>query len=154
MDPNNAIVKLCANGMAAESAGRAAEAKQLFERAWNESTDDFEACIAAHYVARHQPTADETLRWNLEALRRAEAAADERVRGFYPSLYLNLAHSLETTGSAAEALRYYSLADAELAGLPPGPYANLVRVGVEAGLRRLRDTHVDPSMDADGRDAE
>jgi hypothetical protein len=57
MDPNNPVVRLCAAGMAAEGEGRPADAKALFEQAWAESRDDFEACIAAHYVARHQATA-------------------------------------------------------------------------------------------------
>jgi hypothetical protein len=40
--------------MECEGRGRFEDAAQLFLSAWNESTDDFERCIAAHYVARHQ----------------------------------------------------------------------------------------------------
>ena len=75
MDPENPIVQLCIAGMAAEAEGRAADAKALFEQAWETSQDDFEACVAAHYVARHQATPAATLDWNERALRRAEAAA-------------------------------------------------------------------------------
>jgi tetratricopeptide (TPR) repeat protein len=121
MDPNNPVVKLCAAGMAAEGKGRQAEAKALFEQAWAAHTDDFEACIAAHYVARHQATAEAELDWNREALRRADAAADERVREFYPSLYLNLAHSLEKLGQIATAHEHYSLAAARLAKSTDSP---------------------------------
>lgn len=84
MDPNNAIVKLCSEGMKAESEGRIDDARSLFERAWEASTDDYEACIAAHYLARHQPDAESTFRWNEEALRRANAVEGDRVRGFTP----------------------------------------------------------------------
>ncbi|HZY41132.1 MAG TPA: hypothetical protein VFF59_03940, partial [Anaerolineae bacterium] len=101
------------------------------------STDDYEACIAAHYVARHQATPQDTLRWNQEALDRANAAGarratdvlrrvwpDDRVCSFYPSLYLNLGHSYEVLSDQAEAQRYYDRA-AELGvvhqTLPPNP---------------------------------
>lgn len=136
MDPTNAIVKLCAAGMAAEGEGRPAQAKALFEQAWNESRDDFEACMAAHYVARHQATPEAELEWNRVALERADRTGDERVQGFYASLYLNLAHSLEKLGLIAAACEHYSLAAARLDVLPEGSYARLVRSGVTAGQSR------------------
>jgi tetratricopeptide (TPR) repeat protein len=134
--PDNPVVKLCAAGMAAEGEGRGADAKALFEQAWESSRDDYEACIAAHYVARHQATPEATFEWNERALRRAETVGDDRVRGFFPSLYLNYAHSLEQLGRTAEACRHYGLAAAWLDDLPPGGYADLVRGGVTAGQRR------------------
>jgi tetratricopeptide (TPR) repeat protein len=136
MEPDNPVVELCATGMAAEGEGRHADAKALFEQAWSLRRDAYEACIAAHYVARHQATPEATLEWNERALGRADAVADERVRGFYPSLYLNYAHSLETLGKTTEACRYYSLAAATLDDLPPSGYAELVRGGVTAGRKR------------------
>jgi hypothetical protein len=44
------------------------------------------------------------------ALARAEAVGDERVRCFYPSLYLNLGQAYEDLGNQAEAQKYYALA--------------------------------------------
>ena len=140
IDAANPVVKLCAEGMAAEGEGRRADAKARFEQAWSESRDDYEASIAAHYVARHQATPEATFEWNERALRRAEAVDDERVRGFYPSLYLNYAHSLEQLGRTTEACHYYGLAAARLDDLPPGGYADLVRGGVTAGQRRTCGT--------------
>ncbi len=136
MDPNNPVARLCAAGMAAEAEGRAADAKALFEQAWAESRDDFDACIAAHYVARHQPTAAAELEWNSKALERADRVGDERVRAFYPSLYLNLAYSLEKLGRTAEACEVYATAAARLEGQPDTPYMKLVRGGVAAGRTR------------------
>jgi tetratricopeptide (TPR) repeat protein len=136
MDPNNPIVKLCAAGMAAEAEGRKDDAKALFERAWETSGDDFEACVAAHYVARHQPTPADELEWNRIALTRADRVGGERVQAFYASLYLNFAHSLEKLGRTAEACAQYARAAIELERLPDGPYAALVRSGVAAGQRR------------------
>lgn len=136
MDPTNPIINLCAEGMQAEFAGQPDEARALFSRAWETAQDDFEKCVAAHYLARQQASPAEMLRWNRESLARAEAVADERVRDFYPSLYLNLGYSYETLGDYAEARRYYDLAAARLADLPEGPYREVVRGGVAAGLER------------------
>ena len=136
MDPENPVVKLCAAGMAAEGEGRGPDAKALFEQAWDSSRDDFEACIAAHYVARHQVTPEATLEWNERALRRAEAAGDDLARDFFPSLYLNYAHSLEQLGRTHEVCSHYGLAAGRLDDLPPSGYAQFVRGGVTAGQRR------------------
>ena len=138
LDPSNPVVRLLAAGMAAEAEARRDDAKVLFEQAWDASRDDFEACMAAHYLARCQPDVGSELHWNEEALRRADAAADERVRGFYASLHLNVGHSLEQLGRTADACRHYALGTARLADVPAGPYANLVRMGLEAGSDRTR----------------
>ena len=84
MNPDNPVVRLCADGMRAEADGRAADARDLFQKAWETATDDYEACVAAHYLARHQPTPEDTLHWNRECLARADRVGDERVRGFLP----------------------------------------------------------------------
>lgn len=140
MDPDNPVVRLCVEGMQAEGAGRHDEARALFTRAWEAHTDDWEACIAAHYLARHQPTPQDSLRWNQEALDRANAVTDERVQGFYPSLYLNLAHAHEQLGNLSEARRFYDLAAAGSAALPGDRYSGIVRQGVENGLRRVGES--------------
>jgi hypothetical protein len=137
VDPNNPVIRRCAEGMALEAEGRMAEAKQRFDEAWQLASDDYEACVAAHYVARHQADAQSTLAWNLESLRRAESVPDDRVGAFYPSLYLNMGHSLEQTGDLAGARRHFQLAADRLDALPPGPYGDMVRRGVAAGRERL-----------------
>jgi len=121
----------------AEGRGRPDEARDLFMRAWVASTDDFEACIAAHYLARQQPSPQETLRWNRESLTRAGAVGDERVCSFYPSLYLNVGHSCEVLGDVDEARRYYDLAAASARDLPDDGYGAMVRRGITAGQRRV-----------------
>jgi tetratricopeptide (TPR) repeat protein len=138
IDPSNAVVRLCADGMSAEAEGRVTEAKALFERAWEAAADDYECCIAAHYVARHQDGPEQTLRWNAECLRYAELVGDERVAGFYPSLYLNMGHSHEQLGDLQKAEECYRAAEARLSALPDGAYGDMVRDGVARGLERLR----------------
>jgi tetratricopeptide (TPR) repeat protein len=110
MDIDNPVVKLCIEGTQAEYEKRDADARALYEQAWRAARDDYEACIAAHYMARHQERPEDALYWNQEALDRANAIADERVQEFYPSLFLNMGHSYEMLGNQVEAQRYYRLA--------------------------------------------
>jgi tetratricopeptide (TPR) repeat protein len=110
MDLNNPVIKLCAAGTQAEFAGKKDNACELYHQAWKAASDDFEACIAAHYMARCQDSPEEILRWNREALERANAVKDGRVKEFYPSLYLNMGHSYELLGNQDEAKRYFDLA--------------------------------------------
>ena len=139
MDLDNPVVKLCVAGMRAEGENRFEDARRLFNQAWETSRDDFEACISAHYLARHQDNPQDTLRWNQEALARANAVGDERVSGFYPSLYLNLGHSYETLGNLEEAARLYGLASQGMGQLPDGRYSGIVRSAVEAGKKRIQN---------------
>jgi tetratricopeptide (TPR) repeat protein len=140
MDPDNPIVKLCAEGIAAEFQHRFDDARRLFTEAWEASSDDYEACIAAHYLARRQESPEEALRWNLEAMNRADAVGDSRVDGLYPSLLLNMGYSHEALGNLAEASRYYDLASERIDILPADGYGDLVRSGIEAGRKRIAES--------------
>ncbi len=86
------------------------KARSLNLKAWEAAQDDYEKCIAAHYVARHQEAPTERLRWNQIALDKARAVVDDSVQDFYPSLFLNLGQSHELLGNFDEARRYYDLA--------------------------------------------
>jgi hypothetical protein len=110
MDINNSIVQLSLQGMRVEFEHRVEDARALYGQVWDVRTDDYDACIAAHYVARFHDSAEESLRWNQIALEHANTVNDGRVNDFYPSLYLNLGRSYELLGNQAEAQRYYDLA--------------------------------------------
>ena len=112
MDLSNPVIQLCMEGTRAEFEHRLEDARLLYGQAWDARTDDYDACIAAHYVARFQESAEESLRWNQLALEHANVVHDEWVKDFYPSLYLNLGRSYELVGNQAEAQRYYELAAA------------------------------------------
>lgn len=111
-DMENPVIKLCIAGTQAEFQGKIQAAAAFYMQAWQAATDDYEACIAAHYVARFQPDAAETLRWNQTALLHADAVEDEQIKDFYPSLYLNLGRSYALLGEPLEAQKYYALAAA------------------------------------------
>lgn len=82
----------------------------MYQQAWKASKDDYEACIAAHYLARCQASPKDIFHWNQIALERAQTVDNERVENFYPSLYLNMGRSYELLGNKHEAEKYYSLA--------------------------------------------
>ena len=54
-DPNNEVVKLCAEGMSAEFEGNLDQAHHIFQQAWDRATNDFEAFTSAHYLATDCP---------------------------------------------------------------------------------------------------
>lgn len=122
-------------------AGRHEEAQTLYAQAWELRQDDYEACIAAHYLARQQETLADSLRWNQVAIDHALAADGNLVTEFLPSLYLNLGWSHEVLEDAATARTCYSAGAALLdqlapGHLPHGPYSETVRDGLARGLER------------------
>ena|SRR5947209_9013039 len=137
MDPNNPVVKLCAKGMACESRGEFDAAAESFTEAWQQAVDDFEHCIAAHYVARHRKNPLDTLMWNQRSLDHANAVRDDRVGEFYPSLYLNMGKAHEDLGNREDAKRFYELAANTLSVLGEGRYGDTVRQAVERALLRV-----------------
>lgn len=134
-----AAVRLCGEGMQAESEGRNGDAHALFRQAWYAATDDYEACVAAHYLARHQNTPEDALRWNKESLARADQVGDDRVRGLYPSLHLNLARAHQELGDRASAREHYRRAAERVQDTPAGPFRDRIRFAVAAGLRATSD---------------
>ena len=110
MNLDNPVIQLCIQGTQAEFQGQLAAARSLYQQAWEVAKDDYEACIAAHYMARHQEDPQDRLHWNQVALEKARAVSDGSVQEFYPSLYLNMGHSYELLGNLVEAKRYYALA--------------------------------------------
>lgn len=137
MDLENAVLKLCQDGMRAEAEGRPDEARALFLEAWEKRGDDYEACVAAHYVARHQDDPAAVLRWNQEALRHATAAGDDRVAGFYPSLHVGVAMACEQLGDLDGARAAFARAAEHVGALPPGEYGDQLRSAVADAQRRL-----------------
>lgn len=137
MDPNNVIVKLCADGMQAETNGRLDEAKKLYEQAWAKHNTDYEACIAAHYLARRQSSAEDEFKWNKVALERAGSVDSDLVDGFWASLYLNLGHSYEKLGDWSAARENLRVAQRHLEDVSEGRYKEIVRQGIENVLMRI-----------------
>ncbi len=108
-NPSNAIVKLCLQGMNMEDNGKPEEASKLFLQAWNEATNDFEQFLAAHYVARHQKSVTDKLKWLETALHAALQINDDSVKSAFPALYLNIAKCYEELGESDKAKEHSEL---------------------------------------------
>ena len=87
------------------------EASRIFLQAWNETTNDFEKFLAAHYVARHQKSVPEKLKWIEATLQLAQKINDDYVKGIFPSLYSNIATCYEELGDLENAKKNYELAN-------------------------------------------
>ncbi|WP_152270737.1 tetratricopeptide repeat protein [Agriterribacter humi] len=136
-DSNNNVVKLCAQGMDLEGKGKLEEASKLFLQAWDEATNDFEKFTAAHYVARHQKTVVDKLNWDETALNLALKINDDKMKGSYPSLYLNIAKCYEDLKDVDNAKKNYQLALSFTNLLPDNGYGKMIKCGILNGIERV-----------------
>jgi tetratricopeptide (TPR) repeat protein len=137
-DPDNHVVKLCAQGMEMEGKGKPEDASRLFFQAWNEATDDFEKFTAAHYVARHQKSVSDKLKWDETALQLALKINDDTIKGTYPSLYLNIAKCYEDLNDFDNARKNYQSALSFTNLLPDSGYGNMIKGGIINGIERVK----------------
>ncbi len=135
-DPDNAIIKLCSQGMELEGQGMPDEAGKLFVQAWNQSTSDFEKFTSAHYVARHQKTVTDKLHWDEEALKYALLVNGSMIRAALPSLYLNIAKCHEELKDLTKARENYQLALSYTQFLSDDGYGTMIKRGILHGLER------------------
>jgi tetratricopeptide (TPR) repeat protein len=108
LDLSSRTAELCMAGNQAEFERRLENARALFSQAWDAATNDYEASMAAHYVAHLEPDPTAALEWDVEALRRARL--DARASELLPSLYVSLGGAYKRIGDIVEARRYFDLA--------------------------------------------
>lgn len=136
-DPENPINKLCAEGMEREGEGNNAAAAELFQQAWNAASNALEKCTAAHYVARHQQSVADKLKWDQTALEFALQVENPEVKGMYPSLYLNVGKGFEDLNRNEEAKNTYETALNFVSFLGDDGYGKLITRGIQSGLERV-----------------
>jgi len=138
-DPNNPVIKLCAQGMELEGQGNTGEANSVFLKAWEISKTDQEKFTSAHYVARHQKSAEEKLHWDKTALSFALKMDEEGIHKVLPSLYLNIGKCFEDLDNAEEARTNYELALSFSSSLPEDGYGRMILNGINAGISRISE---------------
>ena len=109
-NPNNKVIQRCMQGMEMEKEGNPKEASKLFIQAWNEATNDFEKFTAAFYVARHQNSVADQLKWLETGLQLALNINSDAVKGALPSLYSNIAKCYQDIGDIENAKKNEELA--------------------------------------------
>ncbi|WP_274555710.1 hypothetical protein [Streptomyces spiramyceticus] len=132
-------------------AGDREEARNRFGVLWDEIGEDgdpFHRCTLAHYMADTQDDAGDELAWDLRALAAADGLTDERVaqhdssvavRGFYPSLHLNLAADYLKLHRPDAARTHLFRARAASDALGDDGYGDGVRAAIERLERRLAE---------------
>lgn len=128
---------------AGDRAGAAAVFAEVWERIGGSAGDPLHVVSLAHYMADVQDDPAEELRWDQRALAAVDGLTDERaqlyhatlvVRGFLPSLHLNLAADHRQLGDLAAAREHLAEAEAAASALPAGGYGAMIR----GGIARLR----------------
>jgi len=124
-------------------------ARAEFAKIWDRigpDGDPLHRVALAHYMADVQEDIAAELGWDLQALAAADELTDERakeyhhtlaVRGFYPSLHLNIAADYDRLGRAEEARLHLDHAEQALGHLPEGGYGDLIRSGIDRLRERL-----------------
>ncbi|MEV6431866.1 hypothetical protein [Nocardia sp. NPDC051463] len=113
--------------------------------------DPLHRCTVAHYLADLYEDAAQALSWDIRALDAADSLTGDRarrydarldVRGFYPSLHLNLADNYRRLGSFDAAQREIDAARDSLDTLGDDAYGEIVRKAVDeiAQSIRVRET--------------
>ncbi|MDQ6724999.1 MAG: hypothetical protein M3066_02315 [Actinomycetota bacterium] len=133
-------------GLGLSRRGERDAARHVFEEVWadigGEAGDPFHRCALAHAMADVQDDVAGELAWDLRALdaagsitdgRAAEAGVAVSVRGFLPSLHLNLADCYRRLGDPGRARDHVRRGRDALDALVDDGYRQMV----EGGLDRL-----------------
>ena len=133
-NPNNNIVRLCLEGMSLEEKNEPEKANEVFFRAWNESTNDFEKFLSAYYIARHQQTSPDKLKWLQTALQFALQVKSESTNGALHSLYFNIAKCYEDVGDLDNTKKNYELSNLSKNKISDkGPFYHGTRANLQIG---------------------
>ncbi|MFF0542680.1 hypothetical protein ACWEVD_02850 [Nocardia thailandica] len=123
--------------------GDQAAARAALTRLWDEvgaSGEPLYRCVIAHHLADVQDSPEHALMWDQRALAAVFGPGiplDEGLRGFLPSLYLNLADSHRRVGDFDAARMQLTIARGHLGVLADDAYGAVIRSGlghVEAAL--------------------
>ncbi|KIF73389.1 tetratricopeptide repeat protein [Streptomyces sp. 150FB] len=120
------------------------EARNRFGEIWTElgeAGNAFQRCTLAHYMADTQDDPGDELAWDLRALTAADTdRPGAAVRGFYPSLHLNLAADYVKLRRPEAARLHLDEARAAAADvLGDDGYGNGVRAAIDRLELRLRE---------------
>lgn len=133
-DSNNAVIKLCISGMNLEDSGDIEGATTMFQKAWNEATDDYERFIASYHIARIQKSITDKLKWMETSLHCALNINDDNVKSAFSTLYLNIAKCYEELGDSENAKINYELSNSyKDAHSDKGPFYHGTKADLQVG---------------------
>jgi rifampin ADP-ribosylating transferase len=133
-NPNNTIVQYCIRGMIMEAQGHADKAAELLLQAWNEASNNFEKYLAAYFMARHQTSIPEKLKWFETALEFALITDNIAVKGSLHTLYSSIAECYEQLSDPDNAKKNRELALSSKDKLfDKGPFYHGTRADLKVG---------------------
>ncbi|ANW22382.1 hypothetical protein [Streptomyces clavuligerus] len=147
MTTEDKTMKRIEEAMELQRTGDTDGARERFGEIWAEIAPDgdpFHRCVLAHYMADLQPDPRDELAWDLRALDAAASVTDDRarqhdaslaIRGFYPSLHLNLAADFHRLEDTAQARTHLARAQEHLDALGDDDYGH----GIRSAIQRLAD---------------
>jgi hypothetical protein len=136
-------------GLRQHIGGDRAGAYAAFAKLWDSIGDDgdpLHRVALAHHMADVCDDPAEELEWDLRALAAADSLTDSRareyhsslaVRGFYPSLHLNLGEDYRKLGDLPAAREQLALARERLDALGDDDYAAGIRLALDGLAERL-----------------
>jgi hypothetical protein len=110
--------------------------------------DPLHNCIFAHYMSDVQVEMEKELYWDLKSLEYLEKLTDERLKqfnanlnqkGFYASIYLNIAEDYRKNNLIEYSNRYVNLAEKSIAELEDDGYGNMIKHGIERIKEKIRN---------------
>jgi hypothetical protein len=154
----DAIMVHIGYGIAIGQQGDRAAARALFTEVWERigSTGDaFHRCALAHSMADVQDDPADELLWDLRALEAADEVTDERlrsagvagaVRGFYPSLHLNLGEVYRKLGDWVKAWEHLGRGRDSSQALGDNDYGKMISDALDRLEARLQDSHAENDL--------
>lgn len=133
-DPRNPIIQLCIKGIALEESGSFDDAIDVFYKAWDQISNDFEKFIVAYHLGLRQKNVGDKLKWMEESLAFALKINDQNVKSAYPTLYLNIAKCYEELNDTENAKKNFELSHS-YQGKPTdtGPFYHGTKADLQVG---------------------
>ncbi|MGI5246716.1 hypothetical protein [Dactylosporangium sp. CA-139066] len=150
MSQPDAMMARIGEGIALSQGGERDAARGLLTQLWDEigpDGDPLHRCALAHHLADLQDDVREELAWDLRALEAADSVSEERaqeagvagsVRGFYPSLHLNLGEAYRKLGDFDRAREHLAQGRAAAGSLADDGYGNMIKGGLDRLADRLK----------------
>ena len=110
--------------------------------------DPLHNCIFAHYMADVQEEFEKELYWDLKSLECLDNLTDERLKqfnsnlnqkGFYASIYLNIAEDYKKNDMIKNSNKYIKLAEESIGELKEDGYGNMIKHGIERIKEKIRN---------------
>lgn len=133
-NPNNPIIQLCMKGMFLMESGNSQEADGIYQKAWNEASDDYEKFLVSYFMAKYQPTPSDRLEWFKTALQFALQVDDIGVKSAIPSLFADISQCYASLNDLVKAKENDELSvSSRIRPIDGGPFYHGTKADLKVG---------------------